>query len=58
MATYTTRLRDYIESFTDWKDINATTYDKIEKVYRSFSILVFLGTMKMKQAVQNSSACL
>ena len=31
MATYTTRIRDYIESFTDWKDINATTYDKIEK---------------------------
>nr|DAR65343.1 MAG TPA: Lower collar protein [Caudoviricetes sp.] len=31
MATYTTRIRDYIESFTDWKDVNTNTYDKIEK---------------------------
>lgn len=29
MATYTTRIREYIESFTDWKNVNATTYDKI-----------------------------
>lgn len=31
MSTYTTKIRDYIESFTNWKDLNATTYDKIEK---------------------------
>ena len=29
MATYTTTIRNYIESFTDYKNITATVYDKI-----------------------------
>lgn len=29
MSTYTTKIRDYIESFTDFRNLNATTYDKI-----------------------------
>lgn len=29
MSTYTTKIRDYIESFTDFRNLDATTYDKI-----------------------------